>query len=98
VASPIVGTTLTTRFDASTLGGQSGCNEFSGGYSVSGSNIFIASPTSTMRTCENPTGIMQQEADFLTALQSSTTFRFDGNRLELRRADGTITVMYTRLQ
>jgi heat shock protein HslJ len=98
VASPIVGTTLTTRFDGSTLGGQSGCNEYSAGYSVSGSNIFVAKPATGMVFCENPPGTMEQDAAFLSALQSSATFRFDGNRLELRRADGTITVMYTRLQ
>ena len=51
-----------------------------------------------MAMCSDIPGTMEQEADFLAALQSSSTFRFDGNRLEMRRADGTVTVFFTRLQ
>ncbi|MBK8047194.1 MAG: META domain-containing protein [Anaerolineales bacterium] len=99
VASPIVGTNLTTRFDSgSQLSGQAGCNTYSGGYSVSGSNISIGQFATGMSMCDTPPGVMEQEQSFISALQSSSTFRFDGNRLELRRWDGTITVMYTRLQ
>ncbi len=98
VVSPIVGTNLTTRFEATQLSGQGGCNEFAGGYSVSGSNISIGALASGMAMCSDIPGTMEQEADFLAALQSSSTFRFDGNRLEMRRADGTVTVFFTRLQ
>jgi heat shock protein HslJ len=98
VVSPLVGTNLTTRFEATQLSGQGGCNEFAGGYSVSGSNISIGALASGLVMCSDIPGTMEQESDFLAALQSSATFRFDGNRLEMRRADGTVTVFFTRLQ
>jgi heat shock protein HslJ len=41
---------------------------------------------------------MDQEAQFQAALQSAVTFQFDGNRLTLRRGDGSTAVVYTRLQ
>lgn len=98
VASPIVGTTITSRFDAQQVTGSGGCNNYFGPYSVSGANITIGSLGTGQKLCSDIPGTMEQETEFLAALRSSTTFRFDGNRLEFRRWDGTITVMYSRLQ
>jgi heat shock protein HslJ len=33
-------------------------------------------------------GVMQQEREFLSALQSTTTWGFDGRLLDMHRADG----------
>jgi heat shock protein HslJ len=96
VASPIVGTTLTMRFAGNQISGNGGCNNFSGTYSVSGSNIWISDLSSGMMACDS--GVMQQENDFLAALRSSATSQFDGNQLTLRRGDGTTTVFAIRLQ
>ncbi len=98
VAGPLSGTTLTTRFDASQISGNAGCNSFSGGYSVSGSNISIGALGTGMSLCDSPSGVMEQESAFLAALRSSATFQFDGNQLTLRRSDGTITAFMSRLQ
>ncbi len=96
LVSPIVGTTLTARFDASNITGQSGCNDFSGGYSVSGSNISIGQLISGMMACEQ--NVMEQEQQYLAALQSASTYQFDGNRLILRRWDGAMAAQFSRLQ
>lgn len=96
VVSPIGGTTLTARFDASNVSGQGGCNDFSTSYSVSGSNIWIGMPAQGMMMCDQP--VMDQEQQYLAALQSATTFQFDGNRLTLRRWDGATAVTFSRLQ
>lgn len=98
VVSPISGTTLTVRFDNSSISGNAGCNSFNGSYSVSGTNISISNFSTSMSLCDTPTGIMEQEADFLRALQSSTSFQFDADRLTLRRGDGTVTVFMSRMQ
>lgn len=98
MASPLTGTTLTARFDAEQITGNAGCNDYSGPYHVSGSNIAIGNLATGMMACDDSTGVMQQESDYLAALQSAATFRFDGNRLELRRADGTAVVMLIRIQ
>jgi heat shock protein HslJ len=39
---------------------------------------------------------MEQETLFLQALQTSATFRMDGDQLELRTADGSLAVSLTR--
>lgn len=98
MVSPLTGTTLTTRFDASQLSGNSGCNEYSGSYSVSGSNISVGTLAGGMMFCADPAGVMDQEAQFQAALRSATTFQFDGSRLTLRRGDGSMAVTYNRLQ
>lgn len=96
VVSPIVGSTLTTRFTASQVEGNSGCNSFSGSYWVSGNNISIGALGGGMMACAEPAGVMEQETEFRAALQSAVTFQIDGNRLTLRRGDGSTAVVFTR--
>lgn len=98
VTSPLNGTTLTTRFSADQVGGNSGCNDFNGSYWVSGSNISIGALGGGMMACADPAGVMEQETEFRAALQSAVTFQFDGNRLTLRRGDGATAVVFSRLQ
>jgi heat shock protein HslJ len=98
VVSPLTGTTLTTRFSGDQISGNSGCNEYTGSYWVSGSNISISALAGGMMFCAEPEGAMDQEAQFQAALQSAVTFQFDGSRLTLRRGDGSTAVTYTRLQ
>ncbi len=96
VVSPIVGSTLTTRFTASQVEGNSGCNSFSGSYWVSGNNISIGALGGGMMACAEPAGVMEQEAEFRAALQSVATFQLEGSRLTLRRGDGSIAVVLNR--
>jgi len=96
VSSPIVGTTLTARFDAEQISGNAGCNDYFGPYYVSGTNIAFGPLGASQKSCED--NVMQQERDYLAAIQSAATFRFDGNKLELRRADGALAATYIRLQ
>jgi heat shock protein HslJ len=98
VTGPLNGTTLTTRFSADQVTGNSGCNDYASSYWVSGSNISIGALAGGMMACADPAGVMEQEAEFRAALQSAVTFQFDGNRLTLRRGDGSTAVVYTRLQ
>lgn len=98
VVSPIVGSTLTTRFTADQVGGNSGCNDFNGSYWVSGGNISIGALGGGMMACSEPAGVMEQETEFRAALQSAVTFQIDGNRLTLRRGDGSTAVVFSRLQ
>jgi heat shock protein HslJ len=98
VVSPLVGTTLTARFSGDQITGSSGCNDFTGSYWVSGTNISISALGGGMRACSEPAGVMEQEAQFQAALQSAVTFQFDGNRLTLRRGDGSTAAVFTRMQ
>lgn len=99
VVSALAGTTLTTRFDASQVSGNSGCNQYTGSYWVSGTNISIGTLASGMMFCAEPAGAMDQEAQFQAALQSAVTFQFDGNRLDAGAAAmGSTAVVFVRLQ
>ena len=39
---------------------------------------------------------MQQESEYLAALQSATSFRLDGNRMEMRDGSGATAVVLSR--
>jgi heat shock protein HslJ len=95
VVSVMAGTNVTAAFDASQLSGSGGCNSYSGTYSVSGSNIAVSPLATGQMMCGEP-GVMEQEQQFLAALQSAATYQLDGNRLELRRADGALAVIFVR--
>jgi heat shock protein HslJ len=97
VVSLATGTAITMNFDAQgRVSGSAGCNNFTGTWSGTGSQVRISQLAATRRMCVEPKGVMEQEAAFLMALESATTARFEGNRLELRTATDALAVMATR--
>ena len=98
VVSPLLGTTLDLSFLAGgRIGGSSGCNRYSATVQVDGSKVTIAAPLGTRRMCLTPAGVMEQEQQFLAALTSVASLRQEGQRLELRRADGALALILKRL-
>lgn len=96
VASLVRGTTVTLAFDADgRASGSAGCNNFTAGYEANAPKLRFKAPASTRRMCAGE-GVMEQEAAFLAALESVDTMRFEGDRLELRQADGALAVSFTR--
>lgn len=93
VSSPIAGTELTVEFgEDGALSGSGGCNRFTGGYSVTDGVLTIGPLASTAMACETPAGVMEQEAAFVTALESATALQRQVTSLTLRTADDTIAV------
>ena len=92
VVSPAVGTTLSATFTADAVSGSSGCNTFSGGYTLDGINVTIGPLASTMMGCEQP--LMDEEAAFLTALQTPSAVEQHGADVWLRDAAGNIQVTF----
>ncbi len=94
VVSPVVGTELTATFTADTVSGDSGCNSFTGGYTLSGDQVTIGPLAGTMKACEPD--VMDQETAFLTALQTpGLTVESSGGTVTLRDADGAAQVVMT---
>ena len=62
---------------------------------MDGEKITIGPLASTMKFCNDPEGVMDQEAQYLAALQSAATYRIEGNRLELRTADGALAADFS---
>jgi heat shock protein HslJ len=79
------------------MGGQGSCNNYFASYTVDGNNLTISQAGSTMMACE-PAEVMQQEADFLAALQSAATFTRDGDTLQIANADGETVLTFEAIQ
>lgn len=95
VVSLLADTEITATFgEDGTLSGSSGCNTYTTGYQVDGNTITIAPAALTMRMCETPEGIMEQEIAYLNALTTAATFEIRGDRLELRTADGALVASF----
>ncbi len=94
VVSVLSGTSVTLNFSADgQLSGIAGCNNYFASYQVNGSNITISQPGASLQFCADPEGIMDQEAQFLAALQSAATFQINGNSLEMRTAGNQIAIV-----
>ncbi len=93
VASLVTGTEVTALFDAKgTVSGKGGCNNFNGGYTVDGNNIKIGPLASTMMACEE--AVSKQETAFFKAMGNAATYSIQGDKLELRSADGALQVSF----
>ena len=86
LVSPNVGTRLTLMFQDGQVSGSSGCNRFHGPFTVEGNALTIHPLATTRKACED--AVMSQEQEFLSALQSATTWDIVRRMLDLHRADG----------
>lgn len=83
VASVVTGTQLTVTFGTDgRVSGNTGCNLFSGPYTVTGSSLTFGSLISTRRACLSDAA-NRQEAAFLAALGNVKAYRLVGDRLTL---------------
>ena len=87
VVSPLSGTTLSLTFKLGWVEGFAGCNTFRATYKAEADHIVIGPAAITRKTCKGD-DVMQQEQQFLSALESATTWGFMGRSLDLHRADG----------
>ncbi len=78
------------------VGGSAGCNRYTATYKSDGSSLTIGQAAVTRMMCAEPTGVMEQEQQFLRALSTVATARFEGDRLELRTAEGALAVALSR--
>ncbi len=90
-----VGADLTAKFTSDAVSGNGGCNTFSGGVKVDGTDITIGPLASTMMACTD-TAVGTQEQQYLQALELAKTFEVLGDRLSLFRSDGGYAVVFER--
>jgi heat shock protein HslJ len=96
-------TAITLNFTDEYLGGQMGCNGYggtpdTGRYHIESDGTFtLVFPIAvTVQLCTEPEGIMEQEAEYITALIEATQFQVVENRLEIKNDAGEITLIYHR--
>lgn len=82
----------TIRFDGDnkTASGSTGCNSFSGDYSVDGDSLTFGQIAATEIACQEPFGVMDQERDFLRILSAMTTFEVSESELRLKSPGGEL--------
>ena len=90
------GTELNAVFSADgSVSGSSGCNQYSGTYSVSANNFLTISPLSvTQQMCSDPEGIMDQEQTYLNVLQAASGYQVSGGQLQIFSNGGTDGLNY----
>ena len=95
MVSVIIDSEITAKFNEDgVLTGFAGCNSYSAGYETEGSSITVGLAVSTEMFCAEPEGVMEQETQYLTALQDAAVYRIEGDRLEIRDADGSGVAYY----
>ncbi|MEE9216700.1 MAG: META domain-containing protein [Anaerolineales bacterium] len=95
VQSIVIGNEITAVFgEEGSLSGSAGCNNYSGTYEVDGENMSIGPLTATEKFCMLPEGTMDQESEYLAALQTVATWSIDGDILHLTTSGGSSAVSY----
>lgn len=93
VTSLIADTAVTADFAINgLLSGSAGCNNYSTTYTINGDGITIQPAGVTKMYCENPEGLMAQEAQFLAALETAVSYHIDGDQMQLRTGTGAIAL------
>jgi len=101
--SPIESTEITLNFEKEFLSGSMGCNGYGGGPD---SGKYIATDDGTLtipgilavtvQLCSTTEGIMEQEAAYIAALWSATSYRVLDDRLEIGNAAGETILVFAR--
>ena len=95
VVSPLIGTTLTVSFQNGSVVGHAGCNNFRARYTRDGNRLAVGPAAATRKVCDGE-GVMEQEREFLAAIESATIWAIERDMLDLHRADGE-RVLFARV-
>lgn len=87
VVSLLSDTKLNLTFKDGMVEGFAGCNKFRASYKHEGDRLTIGAAATTRKACAAE-GVMQQEREFLAALESATVWTIRDGMLEMHRADG----------
>ena len=87
-APVIEGSAITLEFgEEGQAGGSGGCNSYGAKYEVKGNTLAIQEITSTLMACADEP-VMQQELQYLGALESASSFEINGDTLTVLYNDG----------
>ncbi len=94
----ITGVAITAQFGPDgKLSGFGGCNDYSGTYTIGQDGAVKMGPISAAKkSCTQPANVMEQESQYLAALQSAATFQVQGTSLTAQNANGELAVQFER--
>lgn len=95
VVGALGGTEVTAIFGADgNLTGTAGCNNYRAGFQVDGNNITIETAATTRMFCAEPEGVMEQEAEYLRAMENAATYKIDRQQLWLFFENESIAAIF----
>jgi heat shock protein HslJ len=98
VTSLIIGTEISANFgEDGQLTGNSGCNSYFAEYEADGDNISIGTAAATEMACLEPEGLMEQEQQYLAALETAASYKIEGLSMEMRTSEGSLVATFIRV-
>jgi heat shock protein HslJ len=85
-------TQIDAIFEEGNVAGTDGCNRYTASYQINGNKLTIQPGISTLMACPEP--IMQQAQDYQAALVSASTYRINGDMLEILDAQGKVVLVF----
>lgn len=81
----LTGTEVTLTFDNSRdeARGSAGCNSYFGQYKIGGGELSIGQLVQTEMYCMDPQGVMEQEQEYLSTLQTAEGFQIIERKLQI---------------
>ena len=79
---------ITLHSEGRRMSGSGGCNRLLGRYELGAGTLKLIPSGTTMMACADDSTL--QEAEFLSALKMTTSYRISGDTLELRNGDGVL--------
>jgi heat shock protein HslJ len=80
---------ITLTFDVNGVTGSSGCNSYGGAFAYNAGSLTFTNIVSTLIACEE--AIATQEAAYLAALTTATTYQVNGTQLVINYPTGVLT-------
>ena len=94
VVSLVQGTEITLDFGTDgRVSGSAGCNSYTGSYQSTETTLKVGALAATLKLCTDPAGVMEQETQYLAALQKAVTFDISGSTLTIRDTEGAMQVV-----
>ena len=88
-------TELTATFgEDGQVTGSGGCNDYFGPYETDGNAISMGPFGLTRMLC--PEQVMEQEGQYLAALESATVYKIEGDSMEMRTSEGALAATFRR--
>ncbi|MFN8469981.1 MAG: transporter substrate-binding domain-containing protein [Caldilineaceae bacterium] len=95
LASPLTGTRITARFgEEGQLSGEGGCNSYSSTYQLNGNQLAIAPIAPPEEYCSTPIGVMDQEQQYLSTLQTAAAYSLKAGMLSLSDGAGNEVAVF----
>jgi heat shock protein HslJ len=94
MSSLVWGVDATAVVEDGIIGGTTGCNHYSGEFTVDGNTVEVGELVQTEMYCTEPEGVMEQEASYLRWLTQVESYEIVRDRLTFFNAEGAAILNY----